>query len=56
MSIKWFRSDSVCRQRKFIPFIMGNVVFLLLEDGGTLVRSRLWLKRYARFFTEADAP
>ncbi|AUX93480.1 hypothetical protein C2E15_10580 [Mixta gaviniae] len=55
MSIKWFRSDRVCRQRKFVPLIMGNAVFLLLDDGGTLIRSRLWLKRNARFFNEADA-
>ncbi|WP_165786483.1 hypothetical protein [Mixta theicola] len=55
MSIKWFRSDKVCRERKFIPVIIGNAVFLLLDDGRTLIRSRLWLRRNVRFFRNADA-
>ncbi|WP_160621060.1 hypothetical protein [Mixta intestinalis] len=45
MSIKWLRSDSVCRQRKFILLMMTeNIVFLLFEDGRSAIRSRRWLE------------
>jgi len=55
MTIKWFRSEKVCHQRKFVPFIIGNAVFLLPDDGRTLLRSRMWLRQNVRFFRYTDA-